>query len=462
MREALSLYELNHQVATLVGRGLPGCYWVRAELAEARERSGHCYMDLVEKSPGMNTPVARASAKCWRSTWAVLGPAFERATGQRMHAGMKVMLMVHAQFHETYGFSWIVDDIDPSYTLGDMERKRQEIVRKLKEEGVFDLQKHLDLPLFCQRVAVVSTATAAGYGDFCNQLGVNDYGLVFHTELFEAVMQGEQVETSVVGALNRICRRQDDFDVVVIIRGGGGKADLSGFDTLVLGENVANFPLPIITGIGHDRDESIIDMVSFLRVKTPTAAAAYLVDHLSAVYARVEDCRLRMANSVRRRMEREAERLRRIVGQLPTAFGMVKARREAAVDRLWARLDASARRTVADRRHHTALLADRIGPSARRIVDNRRHHLALLADRIAPAVQRIVTARRHGLEMIGVRLEALDPQRVLQRGYSITLHEGRAVRDAADVKPGDVIVTRVAAGTVESVVTKKDDTTKTT
>ncbi len=416
MRKALTLYELNHLVTKLVAQAMPAGYWVQAELSEANERGGHCYMELVEKAPDMSTPVARASAKCWRTRWSVLGPAFEQATGQRMHAGIKVLLLVHAQFHEAYGFSWIVDDIDPTYTLGDMARQRQEIVRQLKVEGVFDLQKQLELPLFCQRVAVVSAATAAGYGDFCNQLTANDRGLRFHTELFEATMQGERVEATVIDALNRINRRLDEFDVVVIIRGGGGKADLSGFDTLLLAENVANFPLPVITGIGHDRDESVADMVSFMRVKTPTAAATLLVDHLAAVYDRVEDSRRRIVASVERRMEREGGRLERVTRRMPAAFGMTRARREAAVDRLWARLLSALRGGMA--------------------------------------------ARKHRVEMAQARLEALDPQRVLQRGYSITLHGGRAVRDAATLRPGDVIVTRVAKGRVESVVAPGKDMKK--
>lgn len=414
MRKALTLYELNHLVSRVVAQSMAEGYWVQAELSEANERGGHCYMELVEKAEGMSTPVARASAKCWRTRWSVLGPAFEHATGQRMHAGMKVLLLVHAQFHEAYGFSWIVDDIDPTYTLGDMERQRQDIVRQLKAEGVYDLQKQLRLPLFCQRVAVVSAATAAGYGDFCKQLAANGYGLQFHTELFEATMQGERVEATVIDALNRINRRADEFDVVVIIRGGGGKADLSGFDTLLLAENVANFPLPIVTGIGHDRDESVIDMVSFVRVKTPTAAATLLVDHLAAVYERVEDWRRRIVAGVERRMEREAERLAHVTRRMPAAFGMVRARREAAVDRLWTRL--------------------------------------------AGAVRSGMAAQRHRVEMAQARMEALDPQRVLQRGYSITLHDGRAVRDADELRPGDVIVTRVAKGKVESVVARGKET----
>ena len=260
----ITLLELNRLVREVIECEIPNEYWVEAELSECRESRGHCYMELVQYDEDRAaTPLARASAKCWASKWMLIRPGFERTTGQRLHAGMKVLLKVYAQFHEAFGFSWIVTDIDPTYTLGDMARKRQEIIRQLKAEGVFDLQKELRLPLFCQRIAVISSETAAGYGDFCNQLADNPYGFRFETRLFPATMQGEGVEQSIIAALERIytATQEDGFDAVVIIRGGGATSDMSGFDTLALAENVANFPLPIITGIGHDRDESILDMV---------------------------------------------------------------------------------------------------------------------------------------------------------------------------------------------------------
>ena len=205
-----SLIELNRLVRDAIECGLPDEYWVEAELSECRERSGHCYMELIEKDEQTNTPVARASAKCWRQTWQMVSPYFERTTGQPLRAGLKVLLRVYAQFHEAYGFSWIVTDIDPTYTLGDMARKRQEIIRQLKAEGVFDLQRELRIPLFAKRIAVISAAGAAGYGDFCRQLEENDYGFRFEVTLFPAIMQGEQVEQSVIAALNQIYEQQSN------------------------------------------------------------------------------------------------------------------------------------------------------------------------------------------------------------------------------------------------------------
>lgn len=290
-----TLHTLNALVREAIAAELPDEYWVEAELSECRESRGHCYMELVEKDETSNTPVAKASARCWKQTWAMVQPYFERTTGQPLRAGMKVLLKVYPQFHEAFGFSWIVTDIDPNYTLGDMAQRRQQIIAQLKAEGVFDLQRELVIPRFCQRIAVISAATAAGYGDFCRQLEENEYGLVFYPTLFPAVMQGEQVEQSVIAALNRINGHADDYDVVVIIRGGGSTSDMSGFDTLSLAENVANFPLPIITGIGHDRDECVLDMVSNTRVKTPTAAAAFLIAHLADTLQHLNDLQQRLS-----------------------------------------------------------------------------------------------------------------------------------------------------------------------
>lgn len=427
----LSLYELNSLVRDVISMSLPDSYWVEAELSEAREGyGGHCYMELIEKDEHSNTPIAKAHASCWRNRWMLLKPQFERVTGQRIHAGMKVLLKVHAQFHENYGFSWIVDDIDPTYTMGDMARKRMEIIQTLKEEGVFDLQKELKLPMFCQRIAVISSATAAGYGDFCNQLADNGYGLQFTTALFAATMQGEGVEQSVISALNRINEEWENWDCVVIIRGGGATSDLSGFDTLALAENVANFPLPIITGIGHERDESVLDMISFQRVKTPTAAAAFLVDHLTEVYARIEDVQEAIVNYVKRRLQVERMKFERLSTQIPTLFSLVKVRQSNRLDQLLNRLKVKAERIPADG----------------------LHRLEMLEARLKEPVARKLERELHRIDMLSQRAIAQDPERLLSRGYSITLKDGKSIKDASQLKVGDEIETRFAKGVAKAVV----------
>ena len=415
MSEHYSLRQLNLLVREAIETELPDEYWVEAELSECRENSGHCYMELIEKDERTNTPIARASAKCWRQTWQMAKPYFERTTGQQLRAGMKVLLKVYAQFHEAYGFSWIVSDIDPTYTLGDMARKRQEIIRQLKEEGVFDLQRELRIPTFAKRIAVISAQNAAGYGDFCRQLEDNDYGFRFEVTLFPAIMQGEQVESSIIAALNAIYEAtvpdgepSDPYDCVVIIRGGGATADLSGFDTLALAENVAQFPLPVITGIGHDRDESILDMVANTKVKTPTAAAALLIDNLRQVLDRINSAQQHLTTAISTKLSTLNVQLSSLQALIPTL----------------------ALRTIGDQ----------------------RHRIEMLESRLPVAIERRLTSQKHLLESLSLKLQGFDPKLLLSRGYSITLHHGRAVRDPKQLKAGDEIETRVEHGTIQSVV----------
>lgn len=430
---AMSLYELNSLVASVVSIDLPDEYWVEAELSEIREVRGHCYMELVEKDDAGNTPIARASAKCWSSRWAMLRPMFERVTGQRMHSGMKVMLRVKAQFHAAYGFSWIVSDINPEFTMGDLMRRRQEIIRRLKAEGVFDLQRELCLPPFAQNIAVVSSDGAAGYGDFCRQLHDNAAGYIYNVELFAAVMQGEAVEQSVIDALDRIYSRHDEFDCVVIIRGGGATSDLSGFDTLALAENVANFPLPVITGIGHDRDESVLDMVANTRVKTPTAAAQLLVDNLARTDAQIDSMRQRIVQSTQRRMQAERMRMQAVSERIPMLFSLVSVKERARMERL-------------SRQMTLALL---------RRIDSARQCVSRIEARLNDTSVRRLADERHRLQMLVQRVEAENPQRLLRRGYSITTYNGRAVRDASLLPDGVVVETRVEQGSFRSQVKKK-------
>ena len=431
-KKSVTLYELNNMIKEVIESELSNEYGVEAELSECRENRGHCYMELIQKDERTATPIAKASAKCWASKWLVIKPYFERTTGQRLSAGMKVLLKVYAQFHEAYGFSWIVTDIDPTYTMGDMARKRQEIIRQLKAEGVFDLQKELSLPLFCQRIAVISSETAAGYGDFCNQLADNPYGFQFRTWLFPAIMQGEGIEKSIIEALNRINAVCDDFDAVVIIRGGGATSDMSGFDTLALAENVANFPSPIITGIGHERDESVLDMVSHIRVKTPTAAATFLISHLKEVLDVVTQAQDLIARYAQQKLLTLNSQLSTLSEMIPRLFSVVKTRQEARLESLQSRM---------------------ISEMQQKIVSS-QSRLEGFEQRIPILLERKLLSERHRLEMITEKVKSLDPALLLQRGYSITLKDGKAVRDAAMLKENDIIETRLSKGTIRSKVTK--------
>lgn len=411
--DALSLYDLNALVRRSLEQCLPDEYWVQAELSEVRVHpaTGHCYVEFVQKDPRSNNLVAKARGVIWNNVFRLLRPYFEESTGQVFTAGIKVLVQVSVGFHELYGFSLTVHDIDPTYTLGDMARRRREILKQLEEEGVLSLNKELPMPELPRRIAVISSATAAGYGDFCHQLTNNPRGYYFHTELFAAAMQGDRVEESMLAALDSINSRADDFDVVVIIRGGGATSDLSCFDTYLLAAACAQFPLPIITGIGHERDDTVLDSVAHARVKTPTAAAEYLIARMDEAADRLNDLAVCLYEGVTARLKWERNRLQQCRNRIPTAS--VRRVSSAKLELLTARKD------------------------------------------LHRSVEAVLARHRHKLELLKQRLADASPDKLLARGYSITLKDGKAVKDAALLSPGDRLVTRLYRGEVQSVVNQE-------
>lgn len=408
--EALSLYDLNALVRRSLEQCLPDEYWVQAELSDVRTNStGHCYLEFIQKDPRSNNLIAKARGTVWANVYRLLKPYFEESTGQAFASGIKVLVQVTVSFHELYGYSLTVQDIDPTYTLGDMARRRREILKQLEEEGVLTLNKELEMPVLPQRIAVVSSPTAAGYGDFCHQLKNNSRGFFFHTELFPALMQGDRVEESVLSALDAILNRQEDFDAVVIIRGGGATSDLSGFDTYLLAAACAQFPLPIITGIGHERDDTVLDSVAHTRVKTPTAAAEYLINCMDLAADELEVLISQLHESVRSRLTEEHRKLISYRNRIPSAV-------------------------------------------VRRVSDAK---LALLTTRkdISLAVQTLLSRQRHRLELLQQRLADASPEKMLARGYSITLKDGKVVKNGDVLQLNDEIVTRLYQGEIVSIVT---------
>lgn len=423
--------ELNALVRRSVQACFPDSYWVQAELSDVRANSsGHCYLEFVQKDPSGNSLVAKARGIIWSGTYFRLKPYFESETGQAFVSGIKVLVKVSVNFHELYGYSLTVLDIDPTYTLGDMARRRREILSRLQQEGVLTLNKELELPELMQRVAVISSPTAAGYGDFCNQLAHNDFGFVFYTRLFPAVMQGEKVERSVISALDRIYREIDHWDVVVIIRGGGATSDLSGFDTYELAANCAQFPLPVITGIGHERDDTVIDMVAHTRVKTPTAAAEFLVNHLRRTAERLETFAQCVYQEVPSMLSRERERLDSWMARIPARVQMCLQREGFAQERLVKRLEMSVQACL----------------------QSERHRQELCLQRVENALSVRMQVERHRLELFSQRVKTASPDLLLKRGYSMTLKDGKAVTDASLLQPGDVVETRLAKGRFKSKV----------
>ena len=407
MKETLSLYELGRLIRLTLSRGLPDAYWVRAELSEVREAyNGHCYIELVQKAERGNALVAKARGTIWASIYNMLRPYFENATGQRFAAGINVLMQVTVDYHEQYGLSLTVHDIDPTYTLGDMARRRREILQQLEAEGVLTLNKELHMPLLPQRIAVISAAGAAGYGDFCDQLMNNPYGFAFYPRLFPAVMQGDKVESSIIAALDTIAAERDHWDVVVIIRGGGATSDLSGFDTYPLAANCAQFPLPIITGIGHERDDTVLDTVAHTRVKTPTAAAEYLIGALADAAAHHEALVHRLTMGLTQRLHREEQRLQQLATRLPAGFAIMQARQQ--------------------------------------------HRMAQIESTLHTALQHTLIKQQHRLELLEKAVESASPSHILKRGYTITRCNGKVVTSASKVPQGAILTTEWADGTVTS------------
>jgi len=426
----LSLYELNALVRQSVRLCMPDAYWVQAELSDVRTNySGHCYLEFVQKDPKSNALLAKARGIVWSNVFRELKPYFERETGQAFVAGLKVLVKVTVDFHELYGYSLTVSDIDPTYTLGDMAKRRREILQRLEEEGVLTLNKELDLPELAQRIAVISSPTAAGYGDFCDQLERNAFGFVFYTKLFPAVMQGEQVEASIIRALNQINAEAGRWDVVVIIRGGGATSDLSGFDTYELATNCAQFPIPIITGIGHERDDTVIDMVAHTRVKTPTAAAEFLINHLRETADRLEQYASFFYQEVPGWLGEQKERLERFVARIPARVQMRLQNEGFRQERLVKRI-------------HLAWQTRMMRETYRLQLDGR----------LNVALQSRLQREGGRLQLLEQQVKAASPELLLQKGYSITLKNGKAVTDASALHPGDEVVTRVAKGEFKSKV----------
>ena len=408
-QQALSLYELNGLVKRSIRSCLPDTYWVQAELSDVRSNySGHCYLEFIQKDASGNNLIAKARGTIWSNIYKMLKPYFEQETGQAFTSGIKVLVQVSVEFHELYGYSLTVLDIDPTYTVGDMERKRREILRQLEEEGVIDLNKELEMPMLPQRIAVISSATAAGYGDFCNQLSNNPRGYGFRTELFPAIMQGERVEESILSALDAINDRLEEFDVVVIIRGGGATSDLSGFDTYLLAASCAQFPLPIITGIGHERDDTVIDKVAHTRVKTPTAAAEFLIAKIDKCADVLDEMSARLMLGVRNRLLWEHRRIENLAQRIPSTV-------------------------------------------YKRIADAKYDLLSAQRD-LQMVSRQFLSAKKHRLELLQQRLNDALPEKQLARGYSITLKNGKAVKDASLLKEGDKLITMFYQGQVESII----------
>lgn len=428
MSSPLSLSQLNRRIAQALAQPALQSVWVVAELSDLRVNHGHCYMELMEKDPSTGSVQARLRGVIWASAFPRINADFFGVTGRRLESGLKVMVCGSVSYHAAFGMSFVITAIDPSYTMGEAERRRREIIDRLTREQVIDLNRTLEWPDVALRIAVISAPGAAGYGDFINQLYSNGEHLRFRTRLFPAIMQGDRTSPSVIASLEAIATEADDFDCVVIIRGGGATSDLLAFDDYDLALNVAQFPLPVIIGIGHERDTTVLDFVANMRVKTPTAAAEWLIGRGSDAL----------------------DRLRRTAGDIMLAASDIIAGAQTRLAYLDSALLIAPQNAVTraeNALHRASMMLAQTG--VRRIAPEMAR-LDSMGKAIATAAENTIVRNADRLKSRSELLDALSPAATLARGYSITTINGRAVRSAADVKTGDILTTLLSDGAISS------------
>lgn len=451
--EHLSLFDLQQKIKDSLINAFPLPVWVVAEIGEIKVNySGHCYLELVEKDVSDNLKIrAKVNANIWANKFRLLKTYFESTTRVAFEQGLKVLVRVDVRFHEVYGLSLNVVDVDPSYTVGEMKLQRNLIIQKLMDEGIVDLNKELPLPIVPQRIAVVSSATAAGYQDFVNHIAANQFGYNFKIELFTAVMQGNEAESSLVAALERVFTRLDEFDVVVIIRGGGSQIDLACFDSYAVSANVAQFPLPVLSGIGHDKDESVVDVVAHKSFKTPTAVAGFLVDILAEfegeLVSYVREIGLQTQRFV---SDQKLLTLNVEYRLLEKVRYLLKQQNSSVADIVYAISQHTNVHLNGQKRFFDGIL-NRI---ERSVLFDFKHKIDVLQKAQRELVFNVktnLTKLKHDFDNVDVRVEASSPQEIMKRGYSLTLYNGQVVRQLEGLE-GEVVDTLLQNGRLRSKV----------
>lgn len=432
----ITLQEFNNRIKRLLADPSVMNCWVVAETTDVRINQ-HCYLQLLEKNPKTGATVAKIKAIIWGNQFRFLNARFKQVTGRDIGNDMKIMVCLSVNYSPQYGLTVVINDINPEFTLGDMERQRQEILNRLTQEGIIGQNKTVPVPPVLQRIAIVSAAGAAGYGDFMKQLTDNKYGVCFYSCLFQATMQGVKTVPTVLAALDKVEQNQHLFDCVVIIRGGGGTEELNSFDNYDLARRVATFPLPVIVGIGHERDITVLDYVAGIRVKTPTAAAEHIILQAANALAHIGDLSNQVVSIARDYIARAKEQLSYYAGNLP-----IMAQR--IIDTNTLRLQN---------------FIQNIPLHVQRRIEGENAQLARQKDAIKNAVAQVKMKETMRLEALGDKIELLSPRKVMARGYTLTTCEGKIMTDAAQLEAGKLVTIhfrdgKVVAGT-QSVIKDK-------
>ncbi|MDR3057016.1 MAG: exodeoxyribonuclease VII large subunit [Prevotella sp.] len=451
--QAISLYELNNLIRGVLEDTLPETFWIRAETSDVCvNQNGHCYLEFIEKDDKGRTLIAKARGMIWSNTFFMLKAYFEKATNQTFGSGIKVLVQVSVEFHELYGFSLTVHDIDPSYTLGDQALNRAAILKQLEEEGVLNMNKELELPVPVSRIAIISSPTAAGYEDFLEQLNNNAYGFVFYTKLFPAIMQGDRTEDSIISALERIYEYLDCFDVVVIIRGGGATSDLSSFDSYLLAASCAQFPLPIITGIGHERDDTVLDIVAHTRAKTPTAVAEFLISNMAEIALELDDTTQSIVSLVTQRLQEEAVRLS--VFETKNSFILKSWYKEQNTILSSAKnvLSRNLLRTDKENKSKLTILESALIKESQQIIKDSQSQFSSIENSLKRITQQSFKDETIRLNTFEKHLVLASPENILKKGYTLTMKAGKVIKQSKALKKGDEVAIVFSDGEIKSIV----------
>ena len=478
MEQKFSLSQLNARIKDALFDAFPSTVWVVAEISEMKEnRSGHCYLELIEKEG--NEIIARSRATIWSYTFRMLKPYFETTTGQLFSQGLKILVQVTVEYHPSYGLSLNIKDIDPTYTVGDLALQRKEIIERLQSEGVFDMNKELELPLVPQKIAVISSKTAAGYLDFMTQLENNEHGFQFYTHLFEAYMQGAEAVPTIIDALERIFLYEDFFDAVVIIRGGGATADLSSFDNYELALNITQFPLPVITGIGHEKDDTIIDLVAHTRLKTPTAVAEFLIFGMERFYEKLLQLENDVVDAARETLNFYEDNLEHMAEKLQHSVSEFIHDKNISIIRLGNEFQQninrfSFRRNVelSNFKHEVKSAVSMWSIKKENFVNQKRRILKRVAgeillteksnakyieESVIRETRNFLQREKENIQINENTVRLLNPENILKRGYTLTLKEGKIVKSVSDLEAEEIIETYFTDGKIKSKITNKEN-----
>jgi len=447
----VTLVDLNQKIKSLVKEGL-GTYWLTAEISEITiNYSGHCYLELIQKEEDGDKIVARSRATIWSNTFRMIKPYFETTTGRPLSEGINVMIRVKVEFHEVYGLSLNIIDIEPTYTVGELAVRKQKILEKLKAEGVLEMNKELNLPYLPQHIAVISSKTAAGLEDFIDQLQNNPHGFSFNIKLFPAVMQGNSAENSIINQLDNIYKSVSSFDAVVIIRGGGAQADLDCFNSYWLAYNITQFPLPVITGIGHEQDDTVTDMVANIRLKTPTATAEFLIDRFVEAEDDLLGIQEKVVSYCTDKIATQKQVLKDIAYNLHSRLHNIIAKENLSLSRIISLYISASKKRLFRRNENMNRKTLMLSSYAKGYLGQKREMLNRQRIDIKNCSRLRINNLKYDLEFYNQKAELNNPEVVLKKGYSITLHKGKVLKNSDKVKAGDEIETLLHEGKIKSI-----------